>query len=88
MRKPYPWPFKRSPLAAWGDGYLTEATGQCFEDIYDNVHGGLDEWGAFWQDVARKFRSQPQRPRCFMLRVVVKVQCIHTMSCCKRLSSK
>ena len=35
------------------------ATGQCFSDIYHNVHGGLDEWGKFWQLVASRFKSQP-----------------------------
>lgn len=57
-RHAYPWP-ETLPLKAWGDGYLTEATGQCFQDIYDNKHGGLDDWAKFWQDVASYFKSQP-----------------------------
>ena len=53
----YPWPWK-PPLKSWGDGYLTKATGQCFQDIYDNVHGGMDEWAKFWQTVAERFKEQ------------------------------
>jgi len=57
LKKPYPWPWT-PPLKSWGDGYLTKATGQCFQDIYDNTHGGLDAWAEFWQVVADRFKSQ------------------------------
>lgn len=38
---------------------LHKAIGQCFQDIYSNVHGGLDEWSKFWQVVAQYFKGQP-----------------------------
>eukprot|EP00929_Paragymnodinium_shiwhaense_P057867 TRINITY_DN28981_c0_g1_i1.p1 TRINITY_DN28981_c0_g1~~TRINITY_DN28981_c0_g1_i1.p1 ORF type:complete len:546 (-),score=87.58 TRINITY_DN28981_c0_g1_i1:284-1921(-) len=53
----YPAPWK-APLKQWGEGYLTKATGKCFQDIYDNVHGGLDDWARFWRDVAGAFKNQ------------------------------
>lgn len=57
ISRAYPWPLT-PPLKSWGDGYLTEATGQCFEDVYENTHGGRDEWATFWQEVAAIFRQQ------------------------------
>lgn len=56
-RHPYPWPFK-GPFKEWDFEYFAEASGQCFQDIYDNEHGGLDEWANFWQIVAGRFKSQ------------------------------
>lgn len=58
-RKPYPWPLKE-PLSNWAFGYVSEATGQAFQDIYDNTYGGLDAWAAFWKKVAEFFRGRPQ----------------------------
>lgn len=55
-RKPYPFPFK-PPLASWSEGYLAEAVGQAFQDIYDNKHGGLDAWRRFWSAVATEFKG-------------------------------
>jgi len=55
-RRPFPWPHKK--ISSWGQSYSTEAIGQCFQDIYKNVHGGLDEWSKFWQVVAQYFKQQ------------------------------
>ena len=47
-RRAYPWPLQAKPGgSAWAKGYLTEACGQSFQDLYDNAHGGLDAWGDF-----------------------------------------
>ena len=54
-RHPYPWPLKE--LKHWAAGYLTEAVGQSFQDIYRNKHGGLDDWGNTWVEVAKKFNG-------------------------------
>jgi endoglycosylceramidase len=51
----YPWPIKK--LSSWSEGYVTEAVGQAFQDIYDNKHGGLDAWAAFWEHAALRFRE-------------------------------
>jgi len=45
------------PLKQWGFGYLAEATGQSFEEIYKNTHGGRDAWAAAWRAAARHFRG-------------------------------
>eukprot|EP01064_Diplonema_japonicum_P009215 TRINITY_DN1668_c1_g1_i1.p1 TRINITY_DN1668_c1_g1~~TRINITY_DN1668_c1_g1_i1.p1 ORF type:complete len:489 (+),score=125.01 TRINITY_DN1668_c1_g1_i1:50-1516(+) len=55
-RHPYPWPLP-SPLSNWAEGYLTEACGQAFEDIYDNRHGGRTAWIEFWTRVATLFKD-------------------------------
>jgi len=52
----YPWPFKK--LSSWGEGYVTDAVGRAFQDIYSNTHGGLDAWADFWQHTASKFRTE------------------------------
>eukprot|EP01061_Rhynchopus_euleeides_P011757 TRINITY_DN2131_c0_g1_i1.p1 TRINITY_DN2131_c0_g1~~TRINITY_DN2131_c0_g1_i1.p1 ORF type:complete len:512 (+),score=225.32 TRINITY_DN2131_c0_g1_i1:48-1538(+) len=57
-RHAYPWPIK--DLKNWAEGYVTEAVGQSFQDIYDNKHGGLDAWGAFWNVVASRFNTSKQ----------------------------
>jgi endoglycosylceramidase len=57
-RHEYPWPLTE-PLQAWGLGYVAEATGQSFQEIYDNTHGGLDAWGAFWAHVAATMANVP-----------------------------
>ena len=44
----YPWPVK-VPLRGWGEGYLALQTGAIFQDLYDNTHGALDQWAAFWK---------------------------------------
>ena len=54
-RHAYPWPIKH--LKGWAEGYVTEAVGQSFQDIYDNKHGGRDAWAAFWKKVAEKFNG-------------------------------
>eukprot|EP01065_Artemidia_motanka_P047746 TRINITY_DN7550_c0_g1_i1.p2 TRINITY_DN7550_c0_g1~~TRINITY_DN7550_c0_g1_i1.p2 ORF type:complete len:502 (+),score=221.05 TRINITY_DN7550_c0_g1_i1:72-1577(+) len=56
QRHAYPWPLK-APLKNWGLGYVTEAVGQSFQEIYDNKHGGLDAWASFWKKVATTFRG-------------------------------
>jgi len=55
-RHPYPWPLKL-PLSQWGVGYLSEATGQGFQDIYRNTHGGRDAWAAAWKAAATHFKG-------------------------------
>lgn len=55
-RHDYPWPLTE-PLHAWGLGYVTEATSQSFQEIYDNTHGGLDAWGAVWNKIAENFKD-------------------------------
>ena len=57
-RHEYPWPLSE-PLSAWGLGYVTEATSQSFQEIYDDTHGGLDAWGAFWAKAAAAVGAQP-----------------------------
>ena len=34
---------------------IREATGQAFQELYDNKWGGLDAWMAFWGEAARRF---------------------------------
>ncbi|KAL1510204.1 hypothetical protein AB1Y20_006534 [Prymnesium parvum] len=55
-RHAYPWPLTL-PLKQWGLGYLAEATGQSFQEIYHNTHGGRDAWAAAWRGVAAHFRG-------------------------------
>lgn len=58
-RRPYPWPLPNSVVEkAWALGYVTEAVGQSFQELYDNTHGGLDAWEAFWVKVAQTFRRK------------------------------
>lgn len=57
-RHAYPWPLEE-PLKSWGLGYMAEATGQSFQEIYDNTHGGLDAWGDVWKYAARLFKDVP-----------------------------
>eukprot|EP01060_Flectonema_neradi_P007823 TRINITY_DN15538_c1_g1_i1.p1 TRINITY_DN15538_c1_g1~~TRINITY_DN15538_c1_g1_i1.p1 ORF type:complete len:494 (+),score=69.54 TRINITY_DN15538_c1_g1_i1:49-1530(+) len=54
-RHPYPWPLKE--LKHWAAGYVTEAVGQSFQDIYKNTHGGLDDWADTWVEVAKTFNG-------------------------------
>jgi len=55
----YPWPFPKIPFVPpIGVPYIDEATAQAFQEIYDNTHGGLDAWAAFWDMVARRFKAQ------------------------------
>lgn len=58
-RHPYPWPLKL-PLSQWGFGYLTEAVGQTFQELYKNTHGGRDAWAAAWKAAAQLFRSDSE----------------------------
>jgi len=58
-RHPYPWPLKL-PLSQWGFGYLTEAVGQAFQELYQNTRGGRDAWAAAWKGVAQVFRSDSE----------------------------
>ncbi|XP_064646711.1 endoglycoceramidase-like [Lineus longissimus] len=53
---PYPWPLKK--VTAWAEGYLTEAVGNAFQCLYDNVNGGRDALVKFWQKVASVFKDQ------------------------------
>jgi len=42
----------------WGLGYLAEVVGQAFQELYENTHGGLDAWTAFWHKVATVFHDK------------------------------
>lgn len=62
----FPWPMGASynksangvPLAGqcdrrpWMEYYFTKATGEAFQNLYDNYNGLRDAWGGFWQAVA------------------------------------
>jgi endoglycosylceramidase len=55
-RHPYPWPLPHPPSSDnWATGYLAEAVGQVFQNLYSNVSGTLDDWGRFWQRIAMQF---------------------------------
>ena len=56
-KHPYPWPLAK--LSQWGDGYLTEAVGVAFTQIYNNTMGARDYLVSFWTKVASEFRGVP-----------------------------
>lgn len=52
----YPWPFKQDiPEEMWALGYLTEAVGVAFQQLYDNVAGARDAMAEFWAKIASVF---------------------------------
>ena len=51
----YPWPLTK--LSQSADGYLTEAVGNAFQCLYDNVSGARDSMAHFWQTVASNFKT-------------------------------
>lgn len=53
----YPWPLTN--LSQWADGYLTEAVGNAFQCLYDNVAQSRDHMVKFWQTVAVNFKDYP-----------------------------
>jgi endoglycosylceramidase len=55
----YPWPFQGSiPSGYWALGYLTQAVGLAFQQLYDNVAGARDAMGAFWKKIASVFANR------------------------------
>ena len=53
----YPYP-EDCEKFSWGDYYFTEAAGQAFQNLYDNVDGLRDEWANFWKKTAYTFKEQ------------------------------
>ena len=51
----FPWPLPR--LTQWADGYLTQAAGRTFQQLYDNVNGARRYFEEFWRTVANSFNS-------------------------------
>jgi len=52
----YPWPFREKiPAEEWALGYLTEAVGVAFQQLYDNVSGARDAMAEFWTKIASVF---------------------------------
>lgn len=43
---------------SWADYYFTEAAGQAFQNLYDNVDGLRDEWAHFWKKTADVFKKE------------------------------
>jgi len=52
----YPWPFESGiPDDEWALGYLTDAVGLAFQQLYDNVSGARDAMAEFWVKIASVF---------------------------------
>jgi len=52
----YPWPFE-SGIPQWALGYLTDAVGVAFQQLYDNVAGAGHAMAEFWVKIASVFAS-------------------------------
>lgn len=58
----YPYPFSSPPNQyhhLWFKNYLTVATSEDFQHLYNNVSGALDYWARFWKKVAFEFKDFP-----------------------------
>jgi len=56
----YPWPWPSGtefPDRLWALGYLTEAVGVAFQELYDNVSGARDAMAEFWTKIASVFAA-------------------------------
>ena len=59
-RHAYPWPFQHAfGPDDWALGYLTEAVGMAFQQLYDNVAGARDALASFWTKMASTFVMTP-----------------------------
>ncbi|KAI0207127.1 Endoglycoceramidase [Lamellibrachia satsuma] len=56
-KHPYPWPLDHVGEKNWTVGYLTQAVGEAFQAIYDNVAGARNHMANFWTIVAVVFRG-------------------------------
>ena len=55
-KNPFPWPLEHVSKKNWALGYLTQAVGEAFQGIYDNVAGVRDDMTRFWTTMASVFR--------------------------------
>eukprot|EP00045_Choanoeca_perplexa_P006291 m.53458 g.53458 ORF g.53458 m.53458 type:complete len:485 (-) comp13565_c0_seq2:83-1537(-) len=57
-RKPFPWPLTGGCDRPWAENELAEASGEAYQDLYDNHNGMRDDFVAFWTETARQFKGK------------------------------
>jgi len=56
----YPWPLSTPPTGGPDDGrIMLEASATAYQDLFDNRHGMLDDFAAFWSHAAEQFKDIP-----------------------------
>ena len=57
-KKAHPWPLKGECEGRfWSINSLSEAAAQAYQDLYDNTNGMRDDFIAFWEETARRFKD-------------------------------
>ncbi len=51
----YPWPLPN--VEQWAEGYLTEAVGIAFQDLYKNTSSAMNYFAGFWSEIAKSFKG-------------------------------
>lgn len=56
----FPWPLSTDdPTGHLDSSILTEASAAAYQDLFDNRHGMLDDFVAFWSHAAEQFKDVP-----------------------------
>eukprot|EP01126_Amoeba_proteus_P055817 TRINITY_DN6951_c0_g2_i3.p1 TRINITY_DN6951_c0_g2~~TRINITY_DN6951_c0_g2_i3.p1 ORF type:complete len:466 (-),score=64.19 TRINITY_DN6951_c0_g2_i3:49-1446(-) len=56
-RDPFPFPFTGDCSRNWEENCLTEAAGQAYQDLYDNVGGMRDDFVNFWSESSQRWKG-------------------------------